>query len=114
MTDEVIRLLIPHVQVGNGTYVIFYFVVLFVTFVRLTCFQIGFLVLTLIGVFLPMCMAKPNEMVRSDGSKVIYPHQPSFLEAIRGLWVTLQTEPWIVLLFPMFFASNWFYTWRER
>ncbi|KAK0456962.1 hypothetical protein EV421DRAFT_2013949 [Armillaria borealis] len=28
------------------------------------------------------------------------------------LFVTLKTDPMIILLFPMFFASNWFYTWQ--
>ncbi|PBK60034.1 hypothetical protein ARMSODRAFT_1009476 [Armillaria solidipes] len=53
---------------------------------------IGFLVLTLIGVLIPMLMANPDKMIRSDGTK---------------------TDPMITLLFPMFFASNWFYTWQS-
>lgn len=41
------------------------------------------------------------------------PLHPSWKTEFWGLWVALRTDPWIVLLFPMFFASNWFYTWRE-
>ncbi|KAA1475457.1 MFS general substrate transporter [Dentipellis sp. KUC8613] len=80
-------------SVGNGTY-------------------IGFLVLTLIGVIIPMCMADPNKMIRTDGTKVTTPRHPSWRVELYGLYVALKTDPLIVLLFPMFFASNWFYTWQ--
>jgi len=80
-------------SVGNGTY-------------------IGFLVLTLIGVTIPMLMADPHKMIRTDGTKVTSPRHPSWKVEIIGLWVTLVKDPMIVLLFPMFFASNWFYTWQ--
>ncbi|ETW78309.1 hypothetical protein HETIRDRAFT_454298 [Heterobasidion irregulare TC 32-1] len=79
--------------VGNGTY-------------------IGFLVLTLIGVTIPMLMADPNKMIRTDGTKVTAPRQPSWQTELYGLYVALKTDPMVVLLFPMFFASNWFYTWQ--
>ncbi|KAK0245303.1 MFS general substrate transporter [Armillaria nabsnona] len=53
---------------------------------------IGFLVLTLIGVLIPMLM-------------VTTPRHPS--------WKTeIITNPMIILLLPMFFASSWFYTRR--
>jgi len=80
-------------SVGNGTY-------------------IGFLVLTLIGVTIPMLMVDPDKMIRTDGTKVTIPRQPSWKTEILGLWIALRTDPMIVLLFPMFFASNWFYTWQ--
>ncbi|KAF8899685.1 MFS general substrate transporter [Mucidula mucida] len=73
---------------------------------------IGFLILTLIGVAIPMAMADPNKMIRSDGTKVTTPRQLSWKTEIMGLWITLRTDPMIILLFPMFFASNWFYTWQ--
>lgn len=37
---------------------------------------------------------------------------PTIKTEIIGLVDTLRHEPWIVLLFPMFFASNWFYTYH--
>ncbi|KZT24725.1 MFS general substrate transporter [Neolentinus lepideus HHB14362 ss-1] len=80
-------------QVGNGTY-------------------IGFLVLTLIGTVIPMLMADPHKMIRSDGTKVTTPRHPSWRTEIYALWVALRTDPFIILLFPMFLASNWFYTWQ--
>jgi len=73
---------------------------------------IGFLVLTIIGVAIPMCMADPKKMLRTDGSKVTTPRHPSWQTEIKGLWFTLRDDPAIVLLFPMFLASNWFYTWQ--
>lgn len=57
-------------------------------------------------------MANPNRMIRSDGTRVVTPRHPSWKTEFYGLWITLRTDPWVVMLFPMFFASNWFYTWR--
>lgn len=37
---------------------------------------------------------------------------PTWKSEILGLWETLRTDTYIVLLFPMFFASNWFYTYQ--
>lgn len=37
---------------------------------------------------------------------------PTWKSEFIGLWETLWNDPYIVLLFPMFFASNWFYTYQ--
>ncbi|KAJ8581528.1 MFS general substrate transporter [Rhizopogon salebrosus TDB-379] len=79
--------------VGNGTYV-------------------GFLILTLIGVFIPLFMADPNKMIRTDGTRVSQVRHPSWKTEFFSLFVALKTDPWIILLFPMFYASNYFYTWQ--
>ncbi|KAL5518430.1 hypothetical protein ACEPAH_112 [Sanghuangporus vaninii] len=71
-----------------------------------------FLVLSCIGVLIPFLMANPAKMIRSDGSKVATPARASWKEVLLGIWVTLKEDPSILLLFPMFFASNWFYTWQ--
>ena len=68
---------------------------------------------TCIGVIVPMLMADPKKMVRTDGTRVVTTMQPSWKAEIYGLYVALRNDPWIILLFPMFFASNYFYTWRE-
>ena len=60
-----------------------------------------------------MFMANPNNMIRTDGTKVSPPRHPSRKTEIYGLWVALRNDPLIILLFPLFFASNWFYTWRK-
>jgi len=80
-------------SVGNVTYIIF-------------------LVLTLTAVPIPLLMVNPTKMIRTDGSFVTVPRHPSWKVEFYGLWVTLKTDPMILLLFPMFFASNWFYTWQ--
>ena len=59
-------------------------------------------------------MADPAKIVRTDGSKVESVRHPSWKSEIRGLWTALTTDPMIMLLFPMFFASNYFYTWRQH
>lgn len=51
-------------------------------------------------------------MIRTDGSKVIVIKHPSWKTEILGLYETFKLEPYIILLFPMFFASNWFYTYQ--
>jgi len=79
--------------VGNGTY-------------------IGFLILTLIGVVLPLAMVDPDKMIRTDGTRVLKVSHPSWTVEFKSLFVALFTDPWILLLFPMFFASNYFYTWQ--
>ncbi|PPQ97669.1 hypothetical protein CVT26_002481 [Gymnopilus dilepis] len=73
---------------------------------------IGFLVLTLLGVMIPLFMADPTKVIRTDGTKVTVPRHPTWKVEIYGLWVTLVTDPMVILLFPMFLASNWFYTWQ--
>ncbi|KAG6906762.1 hypothetical protein DXG01_012238 [Tephrocybe rancida] len=74
--------------------------------------QIGFLILTCLGVFIPLIMADPTKMLRTDGTKVTTVRHPSWKSEFLGLYVALRTDPMILLLFPMFLASNWFYTWQ--
>jgi len=82
-------------QVGNGTY-------------------IGFLILTLIGVALAPLMANPGRVIRTDGTKVTLPRHPSWKTEFYSLFIALKTDPMVVLLFPMFVASNYFYTWQQN
>lgn len=70
------------------------------------------MILTLIGVTIPIFMADPNKMIRTDGTKVATPRHPSWKVELYGLYLTLRTDPMVILLFPMFLASNWFYAWR--
>ena len=37
---------------------------------------------------------------------------PSWKSELIGLWETFMTDPYILALFPMFFASNWFYNYH--
>lgn len=59
-----------------------------------------------------MFMTPPSKMHRSDGTRVSPPRNRTWLAEIAGLGVTLYTDPMIFLLFPLFLASNWFYTWQ--
>ncbi|KAG1751367.1 MFS general substrate transporter [Suillus paluster] len=80
-------------SVSTGTYVIF-------------------LIVTLIGVFLPLLMANPDNMIRTDGTRVNQVSHTSWKTELFSLYVALKTDPWIILLFPMFLASNFCYAWE--
>lgn len=73
---------------------------------------VGFLVLTLIGAALSWCLVDAKNVIRHDGSKVIVMKHPSWKSEILGLYETFWTDPYILALFPMFFASNWFYNYH--
>ena len=51
-------------------------------------------------------------VLRNDGSRIILMKNPTWKTEVFGLWETLLSDPYIILLFPMFFASNWFYTYQ--
>ncbi|KAI8936874.1 hypothetical protein NX059_006110 [Plenodomus lindquistii] len=73
---------------------------------------IGFLVLTLCGAALAWILVDAKDVVRADGSKVIVMKHPSWKSEFVGLWETFFTDPYVILLFPMFLASNWFYAYH--
>ncbi|KAF2086655.1 MFS general substrate transporter [Saccharata proteae CBS 121410] len=73
---------------------------------------IGFLVLTLLGAALAFILVDAKNVVRDDGSHVILMKNPSWKTELIGLFETITTDPYIIALFPMFFASNWFYTYQ--
>ena len=69
--------------------------------------------MTCIGVSLPLMMIKPENMVRTDGTKVTLPRHPTWKAEIMGLFYVLRDDPMIAFLFPMFLASNWFTPWGQ-
>jgi hypothetical protein len=69
-------------------------------------------VLTFLGACLSWTLVDASHVVRHDGSRIILMKHPTWRTEIVGLWETLRSDPYIVLLFPMFFASNWFYTYQ--
>jgi hypothetical protein len=73
---------------------------------------IGFMVLMLLGALLALTLCNAGRVIRNDGSKVILMKNPSFVTEFKGLFETFTSAPWVVLLFPMFFASNIFYTYQ--
>ncbi|UPL02754.1 hypothetical protein LCI18_013688 [Fusarium solani-melongenae] len=80
-------------NVGDGTYI---------AFTVLMCF----------GVLTGFLLVNTSKVIRPDGTRVELPAQPSWKSELIGLWRTLQTDTFIVFLFPMFFCSNWFYTYQ--
>jgi hypothetical protein len=66
------------------------------------------------GACVALFICDADKVIRPDGSKVILMKNPSWKTEIVGLWDTIVSEPWILLLFPMFFASNWFYTYQQN
>jgi MFS family permease len=70
---------------------------------------IGFLVLTLIGAGLAVTLVDAKKVIRADGSRVIIMKHPTWATELRGLVEVFFTDTYILLLFPMFFASNFFY-----
>ena len=73
---------------------------------------VGFIILTALGAGLAWCLVSAKSVVRLDGSRIILMKNPTWKSEIRGLWEVFLSDPYIVLLFPMFFASNWFYTYQ--
>ncbi|KAL8692326.1 MAG: hypothetical protein Q9218_002619 [Villophora microphyllina] len=73
---------------------------------------IGFMVLTLAGTILSWLLVDARHVQRADGSHVVLMKHPTWQSEVRGIFETLKNDSWIVFLFPMFFASNWFYTYQ--
>ncbi|ORY85979.1 major facilitator superfamily domain-containing protein [Leucosporidium creatinivorum] len=72
----------------------------------------AFLAIAAIGAFIPLILVSPGLMVRVDGTRVVVPVHPSWKTEIVGLYRCLRYNVWIILLFPYFLSSNWFYTWQ--
>ncbi|KAI9838181.1 MAG: hypothetical protein M1837_002610 [Sclerophora amabilis] len=73
---------------------------------------IGFMVLMFLGAVLAWFLVDSKHVQRRDGSKVIVMKNPTWQSEILALGECLRTDWYIVALFPMFFASNWFYTYQ--
>ncbi|KAK7218999.1 hypothetical protein V2G26_007002 [Clonostachys chloroleuca] len=61
---------------------------------------------------LALAICNADKIVRHDGSKVIIIKHPTWKSELLGLWEVLKSDYYIVALFPMFLASNWFYTYQ--
>ncbi|KPM42910.1 UNC93-like protein [Neonectria ditissima] len=75
---------------------------------------IGFIVLMFFGALLALTLCNAGDIVRKDGSRVILMKNPTWQSEFIGLYEALKFEPFIVLLFPMFFSSNWFYVYQQN
>ena len=70
---------------------------------------IAFLVLMAVGFVLCWGLVDSKYIKRNDGSRVIVIKNPTWKSEFLGLWETLLSDSYIVFMFPMFLASNWFY-----
>ena len=73
---------------------------------------IAFMILMFLGAVLAWSLVDAADVQRADGSRVILMRSPTWKSELWGLWDVLRSDTYIVLLFPMFFASNWFYTYQ--
>ncbi|KAJ5928885.1 hypothetical protein N7466_007841 [Penicillium verhagenii] len=73
---------------------------------------IAFIVLMAFGAVLALFICDADKIIRPDGSRVILMKSPTWKTEFIGLWDTIRSQPYIVLLFPMFWSSNWFYTYQ--
>jgi hypothetical protein len=72
----------------------------------------AFIVLETLGAILCCFLVPSHRIIRSDGTRVQKIVHPSLKSDLIGLWTTLRDDLWVILLFPMFFASNYFYTYQ--
>ncbi|KFY02013.1 hypothetical protein O988_02399 [Pseudogymnoascus sp. VKM F-3808] len=82
-------------SVGDGTY-------------------IAFIILMFCGAVLALFLANADKVIRSDGSRVVLMKNPSWSSEFIGLGKTIISDPYILLLFPMFWSSNWFTTYQTN
>lgn len=73
---------------------------------------VGFIVLMFAGAILALFLCDAGKVLREDGSHVVLMKNPTWISEFKGLWETLRYDAYIIALFPMFFASNWFYTYQ--
>lgn len=73
---------------------------------------IAFIVLMCIGTCIAYFMLPVSKVWKADGTRVMTQKHPDWKEELKGLVKLLIKEPVIFTLFPMFFASNWFYTYQ--
>jgi hypothetical protein len=70
------------------------------------------MILMALGFFLAFSLVDSKYVQRSDGSHVVVMKNPTWKSEIKGLFEVLKTDWYIICLFPMFLASNWFYTYQ--
>lgn len=68
--------------------------------------------LSLLGTLISLFLCEAKSVKRTDGSPVSLPQTPTWKSEIVGLLETLKQDTYILLFFPMFFASNFFYPYQ--
>ncbi|CAK7893895.1 hypothetical protein CAAN1_09S05006 [[Candida] anglica] len=72
----------------------------------------GFIVLMASGSLIALLMLPMDKVIKSDGTRVQTQKFPNWKKEIMGLFKLAYSQPMILLMFPMFFSSNWFYTYQ--
>lgn len=72
----------------------------------------AFLALMIVGAILAFLLLPTRTVRKSDGTKVIIREHPTWTSEIVALGKILIVDWHIILLFPMFFSANWFYTYQ--
>ena len=67
-----------------------------------------------LGACLALLLCNANDIIRPDGTKVVLMKNPTWQTEFIGLWETVKHKPYVILLFPMFWCSNWFYTYQQN
>ncbi|PWN37733.1 MFS general substrate transporter [Meira miltonrushii] len=75
---------------------------------------VAFLILTLLGACCASLLKAPSSMIRSDGTRVYVPPHTTWKKEFVGLYRLVRTDYWVIFLFPLFFSSNFFYTWQQQ
>lgn len=70
------------------------------------------MVLMAVGFLLAWGLSDSKYIMRKDQSRVIVMKNPTWWSELKGLYETLRSDYYIILLFPMFLASNWFYAYH--
>ena len=73
---------------------------------------IAFMILMFAGAVLAWFLVDAKKIIRADGTRVILMKHPTWQSEIFGLWEVLRSDSYILLLFPLFFSSNWFYPYQ--
>lgn len=73
---------------------------------------VAFIILMFLGFLMSWLMLPISKVTKTDGEKVIFHKHPNWWIELKDLGRTLIKEPIILLMFPMFFLSNWFYTYQ--
>lgn len=73
---------------------------------------IGFLALTALGSLSALALCRTERVRRPDGTGIDRVEQPSVVDEVVGVWRVLRDDTYVVLLFPLFFSSNIFYTYQ--
>lgn len=75
---------------------------------------IALFVLMVMGSVVACFVAKPETIVRNDGSRVLIPQQTTFMRELKNVGLAIKREPYIILFFPYSFAGLWYIPYQSN